>query len=294
MSDGVLLENWHGRPDDLFVLVVGERRFVGRKEPVAVTAGGAPRRCCLVAASMLHGELIRDQVCSTGVIVLHRPLADDEKRAVFARFLANPCHDLYYPYPKIEPGLTERCVPDTFWVPTPERAAELDTGEDMLRARTIPLLKELGFHRGTIFDPGCSTGAFLAELGRAFPGSVTIGQDRSPEMVEHARPRLDVVYLGDAAEPAIPMESADLVVCRMLNMDVLPTIQALQLFPRIASRCRPGAHMLLFGHTPVLVSAEWAMRWGLEVLRRHVDWDEGRAAAQYYVLRRSSHTSGSR
>jgi isonocardicin synthase len=73
---------------------------------------------------------------------------------------------------------------------------------------------------------------------------------------------------------------------RFLNFDVVTTSAAHRLLPRIAECCKEGGTLILFGHTPVLVSAQWLDQLGLDMVQRNASWGDGQAAFQYYVARK--------
>jgi isonocardicin synthase len=289
MAQRVVVTYAEGKPYDLFFLSVRGMRLVGQKTEARYPGpDGELLKCGLVEARMLLGVAEREQVAEDHVAVFYRPLDDAEKAALFAEAAADPMTDLYFPYAQLGDRVREAAdaEPDG-WEVTEERAGELDHAESVLRDYVPERLAQLGFDGGVAYDAACSTGAFLAAIGRRFPGVRTIGQDLSAEMVAYARPRVDEVHHGDSLRPAIPEGSADLVICRHLNAFVVGTRTAHDLFATAVSRCRPGGHVVLLGHTPVLVSAEWCEMSGLRVVQRSAATPSGHALFQCYVLRRT-------
>lgn len=282
-----------GKPYDLFFLSVGGTRLVGRKTEAAYPGPDRPGqpaerlKCCLVEQRMLLGVAEREQVGEDEVAVFYRPLAEAEKAALWAEAVADPMTDLYFPYAQLGDRVQAALGTEADgWEITEERARELDHAEEVLRDYVPRRLAELGFANGVAYDAACSTGAFLAAVGRRFPGVRTIGQDLSAGMVEYARSRVDEVHQGDSIRPAIAPEGADLVICRHLNAFVVGTRQAHELFAAAVSRCRVGGHVVLLGHTPILISSEWCEMSGLRVVQRSAATPSGHGLFQCYILRR--------
>jgi isonocardicin synthase len=286
----VLFEPFEGKPYDLFFFEVGGRRFVGRKTPFRFERGGSVQelKCALVAASMVLGLVVRDQVTERGVLVYYRPLEEGERRAWFAAFHSRPEHDLYYPYPYLTAeGRRERCAPDEYWNTSPERVESLGEGERVLRQHTLDLLADCDLAGARLYDPACSTGEFLSALKARHPSAYVIGQDKSREMVELSRTRLDEAHWGDARHPAVPEGSVDWVFCRFLNVDVVPAAAAHALFLQAARCCREGGHLVVLGHTPILVAGSFFEALGLGIRQRigYSRADDG--VFQYYVLHKT-------
>lgn len=281
----VLSEPLTGKPFDLFLAVTPPHRWVGRKTP-ARGAGTPPQKCCLVESHMLCGLLERDQLTAEGVALHYRPLRDDEKRLVHEAFTTSPRHDLHYPYARIGPDGAEPVADPGFWRPTPERVRELDRDEEPLRRHALSTLERHGIEPGVIYDPACSTGAFLSTLKQHFPGALTVGQDASVEMAAYAGTHVDRVVAADARNPVLGNGEADLVVCRHLNVDVVTAADARALFGTAAGTCRDGGWMIVLGHTPVLLASEHFEADGLEVVERSGATPDGAAVFQFYLLRK--------
>jgi isonocardicin synthase len=69
--------------------------------------------------------------------------------------------------------------------------------------------------------------------------------------------------------------------CRFLNSEVVSTGAARQILPRLAATLRPGAVMVLLGHSPVLLDTFDLNGAGLRVLRTTARMDD--YVFQYYV-----------
>lgn len=288
-SPAWVFEPFDRKPYDLFFLTNGRIRLLGRQQHLADLHGPGtpPRRSCLVTAPMILGEALREQVTSRGVAAFYRPLPAQDREALFGALARDERTDLQYPFPAFSAlGGGEWCAPAEFWRATPERVRELREDERPVREVALELLEGHDLGGKLVFDPACSTGDFLCALKARHPGARIVGQDRSAEMVAHCRGRLDEVRCGDAREPFLPEESADLVCCRFLNFHVVTTAQAHELFRIVALRCKIGGHLLVAGHTPVLLAAEWFELLGLRILRRIARWRERDALLQLYWLRR--------
>lgn len=282
-----VFEPFDRKPFDIFFLRVGQQRYVGRKQPAVVSHsnGIEKMKCCLVSADMILGTAEREHITEGGVTVFYRPLDAQAKESIFELVRKDPLTDLYYPYfPIVEPP--EKDEDEDYWIPTPERVEELDRGESMLREYTLKWLDRFDMKNKVVYDPACSTGAFLHSIKNAFPDTHTVGQDLSKEMVEYCRGRVDELYCGDSASAPIKEESADFVFFRFLNVRVVNSVQAHELFLENAKCCRIGGYIVLFGHTPIILPSEWFEELGLIVEQRTGFSTALNSAFQYYVLRK--------
>jgi isonocardicin synthase len=274
------------RPYDLFVTHVSDLKWIGRKMPTAVEPGGRPIRGCLVEARMISGLLEQVQVSASGVRAYFRPLKGDERDQVFAALTSSRQNEIYYPFTRVRSPLRESVSPPRYWVATPELVSELDGGEAPLRRHAASILRRYGVGGGRIFDPACSTGAFLESIKGAFEGVWTIGQDLSESMLGIARDHVDEVHGGDSICPAVEPESIDVLVLRHLNFNVVTAQRAHELFDATVASVAKGGLVLVLGHTPVLVASPYFEQYGFSVLERHGVTGSGDAAFQFYVLRR--------
>lgn len=276
------------KPHDVFRLHLADgRRLVGlkRAHPAHRRRGDlSPRKGCLVDESMIVGIEPREQLSEDGVTVYYRPVSATQRRDLFDAAVADAMTDLHFPFPHLDRRTRrERRPVADYWTATPARVEELDGDEEVLRRYALGRLRSLDPNGKTVFDPACSTGRFLCEVKRTFPGVRVVGQDLSASMADHARRHVDEVHVGDAARPAVPAGSADIVVVRFLNLDVVSTAEAHRLLEACLTACRPGGWLVLFGYTPVLVSAEWLAILGLRVVQRTGVLEDHRAIFQFYV-----------
>jgi isonocardicin synthase len=284
-----VVEPFDRKPFDIFFLKVGQQRYVGRKQPAVIsyTNGIEKMKCCLVSPDMILGTAEREQITEGGITVFYRPLDAHAKESIFELVRKDPLTDLYYPYfPIGDPPEPDGAAEESYWTPTAERVQELDRGESMLRDYTLKWLVRFDMKKKLVYDPACSTGAFLQSIKEVFPDTHTVGQDLSREMVEYCRGRVDELYCGDSAFPPIKEESADFVFFRFLNVRVVNAVQAHEMFLENAKCCRIGGYLVLFGHTPVILSSEWFEELGLKVEQRTGFSDTLNSVFQYYVLRK--------
>ncbi|MCP6760024.1 MAG: class I SAM-dependent methyltransferase [Fischerella sp. CENA71] len=237
---------------------------------------------------MLLGLVVDIRVSETGYAICYRSLEEGEAEALFTTTAESSTADLSYPFTRLRSqGYAETVQPLHFWNPSPALVADLNRDEAFLRVEAVRILREQGFSAGVVYDPACSTGTFLSEIKEAFPESRVVGQDLNAGMIALARQQINEVYHADAASPVVPPQSADIVVCRHLNLDVVTTQDAERLFLIAARTVKPSGLMLVFGHTPVLLSSAWFEGLGFEVVRR-VSTICGRLALfQFYVLRQT-------
>lgn len=274
------------RMHDFFFISRGATQLFGRQRPLSPWME-KPRMTSLVDASMLLGYREREQLCGEGMAVFYRPVEGEERERLFHEIALDPLSDLYFPFPAFSraEGVERRTDP-AYWTALPERVQELDDGERPLREIAVDLLADYDLKGKVLYDPACSTGAFLKAIQTRYPEAHTIGQDASPALAEHAGRVLDEVHCGDAISPAIAEESADFLFLRFLNFYVVSTMEAHRLFAALASRCKVGGYMLVIGHSPVLISSPWLELAGFRVLRRIAHWKECDAIVQFYWLQR--------
>jgi isonocardicin synthase len=290
-----LFEQLSDKPYDLFVARTGHLRWAGRKRPAPVVPGLEAIKSCLVTAEMIEGLLDQVQVGAAGVTVYLRPLDDAQRAAAFAALTSSPLNDIQFPFGRLSPdGLTEPVSPPDYWTPTPERVRELDLAETPLRHHAVGVLRRHGIGGGRVFDPACSTGAFLAHLGRHLPGTWTIGQDLSAPMIDFARGRVDEARCGDSIRPAVAPGSVDVLVLRHLNVDVVTTEYAHALFDACVRCVTPRGLVLVTGHTPVLIASAYFEQAGLTIVERLGVTPGGGAVFPFYVLRNEPGAGGSR
>ncbi|XP_063427022.1 isonocardicin synthase-like [Mytilus trossulus] len=181
----------------------------------------------------------------------------------------------------------ELCSPSEGWVVDDAFDVMLGCGEERIRAYTIKFLKTLSTQKLVLFDPACSTGVFLSTLKKAFPESYTIGQDLSKQMVGFSKTRVDEVHCGNAMEPKISPASADVVFIRFLNSEVVTSTEAEQLIGALLPTVKKGGYMVIFGHTPVLLSsANFSLMENFVVKHCIGIADDKSGILQYYTLQR--------
>ncbi|PVD21611.1 hypothetical protein C0Q70_17410 [Pomacea canaliculata] len=215
--------------------------------------------CSLITPTMLLGTLEDQRVREDGVVIYYRPFLPAEKLLIMHRLLEESNmadFELVYPFPVLHPvSREELCCPTDGWQISEELAEQLEEGEEILRECSREFLRSLKKTGLRLFDPACCNGIFLEDMKRAVADAYTVGQDLSSNMVRYARSRLDEVHCGDCRQPAIADNSVDVVFCRFLNSEVVKTADVMELLLP-PSRCvKVGGHLVIFGHTPVLLSA---------------------------------------
>lgn len=274
------------KPYDVFVFRIGALALVGQK--VAARRSPevpAPRfKGCLIEPSMIRGTLDGFENCGATYRIRFHPLDENAAAAAFAA--ADESCELYYPLRRLRDG-RETTQPPSYW---DDRAAQpeiLDVPEAILRDAVCDALIGHLPARATVYDPACSSGAFLAALKSRWPDIRTVGQDRSAAMVAVASQRVDEVHVGDSRHSVCPPRSVDLVICRHLNLDVVTSYQAKTLFRSAAGALRPGGLMVVIGHTPILLAGAWMEAQGFQALARCGFTPSRHATHQLYVLRAS-------
>jgi isonocardicin synthase len=232
---------------------------------------------------MIAGALEYVHLDGSEYHVHYLPMCPDEIAIVFRA--ADATCELHYPLKRVVKG-RETAQPPEYWDGRAVNPDSMDADEVVLREAAAATLVGKLVDGKVIYDPACSSGAFLAFLKQRFPGVRAVGQDRSAAMVAIARARMDECYLGDSSQPRCGPAAADVVVCRHLNLDVVTSDEAKALFGTAAQVLRPGGWMIILGHTPVLLSSAWMEAQGFEVLVRCGFTPSRHAAFQFYLLRR--------
>lgn len=226
-------------------------------------------------------EGVRTSACDARVTF--RPLGEAARRAAFAAL--TPDSELIHPFTRQrEPG-REKTGPTDGWLVTAERAAFLGMGEEHIRRYTRERFRAQ-FSALTedvvAYDPACSTGEFLSDFATLNPARIrTVGQDLSRQMTGYAESRLERVHHGDAMRPAVAPGSVDILFSRFLNSEVVTTEQARAILPSLVATLRPGATLVLLGHTPLLLDAHDLVNAGLQVRQSLARQDD--YVFQYYV-----------
>lgn len=215
--------------------------------------------------------------------VTFRPLDEAARRAAFAAL--TPDSELIHPFVKQRERGREKTGPTDGWLVTGERAAFLGMGEKHIRRYTR---ERFAAQYSTLtedvvaYDPACSTGQFLSDFATLNAARIrTVGQDLSKQMVEYAESRLERVYHGDAMQPAVSPGSVDILFSRFLNSEVVTTEQARAILPSLVATLRPGATLVLLGHSPLLLDVHDLVNAGLRVRQSLARQDD--YVFQYYV-----------
>ena len=236
---------------------------------------------------MILGVANSEQMTDQGILISFNPLENGEKLFLFDSLASNLLTEIHFPYPFLNEKREEDISPDDFWDPTSEQVESLNAGETHIREYTQKFLAKFDLRDKIIYDPACSTGEFLGSIKLNHPEIRAIGQDLNKKMADYAKKtgKLDVVLQGDAKNSLIQDESVDFIFFRFLNLEVVSTKTAHEIFPEIANRCKNGGYLVLLGHTPLLMNATWFERLGLTV--EQCIAHNGKSMFQFYVLNKT-------
>ncbi|WNO11597.1 class I SAM-dependent methyltransferase [Teredinibacter sp. KSP-S5-2] len=276
------------KPHDIFFMKIGGDTFVGKKYEADFLVDGkvVKRKTCLVEEGMLFGKYRSMKVCEKGYSFFYEIMSEQEKHQAFDRVLKMDGAYLYYPFLTLNEGGGEELCSQEQWMPSLELERELNDDEIPLREIAINKLKEYGQTKGVFYDPACSTGKFLETMKNEFKGIYTIGQDINPKMVEVSSLKLDETICGDSIKPCVRPSSVDVLVFRFLNSFVVSAADADILFRKLITCLKPGGVSLVFGHTPVLLSFDYFVSQGLEVLSSVAKPPGLQSVCEFYVLRK--------
>ncbi|XP_067667639.1 isonocardicin synthase-like [Haliotis asinina] len=281
-------------PQGIFFLNVSEggsvMRLVGRKFiSENWIANKIPELfCSIIRAEMILGVYADMRVTEGGYTMLYRPFSSSEKLRAFKDIVLNNCADveLVFPFPLLKKDTKrEFGSPPEGWSIDDAFDVMLSHGEEHIRQFTVTYLSTLKLKSPRLYDPACSTGVFLSTMKTAFPNCYTIGQDQ--QMADLSRQRVDEVHCGNALEPKIKSGSADVVFVRFLNSQVVRSAEAESLLLALLPTVRDGGYMMVFGHTPVLLSSSnFAILESFTLLQNIGATKDKTGIFQYYILRK--------
>lgn len=250
--------------------------------------------CSQIREDMLLGVLGDWRVSDEKIIAYYHPFDTTDKRVVFSSAVSGLIKDatyvdIVYPFPLLPlQARKELTSPAEGWDVDETFDQNLSHGEAHIREWTIEILHQLRItEKHTLYDPACSTGVFLNSLKECFPKCKTIGQDLSEKMCNVAKTRVDEVYCGNAMSPKIPTGTADCVVVRFLNSEVVTTQEASALLRALLPTVIKGGILIAFGHTPVLLSGDdFRNIAGFKLIRTVGVTKDSKCMFQYYIIRR--------
>ncbi|MFB6453971.1 class I SAM-dependent methyltransferase [Chitinophaga sp. Hz27] len=279
-----LVVGFSEKPFDIFLINTGDISLVGQKSPARINMESEQlRKCCLVEPHMIKGALHSIEMLQEGYEVKYKIMQPAEIAAVFSNM--SPLDELSYPLRRLVNG-GETAQPMEYWENCAGNPSTLDGDEQVVREAMNTLLNGSLQAGMTVYDPACSTGAFLAYLKTIAPGIKTVGQDINPAMVEIAKGKVDEVHLGDSSAPACMDNTADIVICRHLNLDVVTSDVAKELFLSASRTLKTNGLMIVLGHTPILLTSAWMELQGYTALNRSMLTTSGHAAFQLYLFKK--------
>jgi ubiquinone/menaquinone biosynthesis C-methylase UbiE len=285
-----IFERHHYYPADLFFFSIDGVNYFGRKtiSPIYIAGKQQYKKCNQLAAHMIIGLSLRTQTTDKGQVIFYKPLNKGEKVFLFNYLKNNLDIDIYFPYPVLKNGREDVQSIDA-WDTSDELAEDLNTGEDHIRQYTLDFLSQFNLNGARIYDPACSTGKFIDSIKKTYPEAYLIGQDINPTMIAHAKKHslANELHVGNALYPCVPKESVDFMFLRFLNLSVLSSENALKLFCKLANCCKNNGTIVVFGFTPVLLSAELFSMLELDVKQTIAYNESTNTLFQYYVLKKT-------
>ncbi|MGI2257504.1 class I SAM-dependent methyltransferase [Candidatus Cardinium hertigii] len=280
-------EGFSEYPQNLFFFTKENLYFFGRKTISTQHMQGQIKElhCTQIQSHMIVGVVCEEQLSEEGILIFYRPIRSGEKLYLFDQLLHDRKCNIVYKYVYLSSTeKKERHSSKAGWNLNPLRAKNLSAGEKVLRNYTIQFLSQFSLKGKTIYDPACSTGTFLDTIQKAYPACCVIGQDLSKPMVEFAKKCIDPVYHLDSLYAPIPGRFSDFVFIRFLNSEVVTRAEAKELYLRILPRCKIGGYIIVFGHTPVLLSIYDLENDAVNLLQTTAVDLASQSIFQYYVL----------
>jgi isonocardicin synthase len=243
--------------------------------------------CSQITAQMLLGFFVCDSTNGMDLKIEFKSFSDGQKKYVFDNIKSNSLAEITFPYlfRNYNTGLEKECSPDG-WSLNPDKAMYLGNGEQHFRDYTIDFLRNKIKENHVVFDPACSTGQFLKEIKNKFPFITTIGQDLSRDMVNYAKNTLDKVYLGDAISSPVENESIDYMFLRFLNSEIVSKEHSKLLFDSLTYKVKNNGYIILFGHTPVLLNADFFLNRNFMLMQTNAYSKVRNSIFQYYILKK--------
>ncbi|KAK6195021.1 hypothetical protein SNE40_000540 [Patella caerulea] len=269
----------------------GVQFFVGRKllSELYRNAQISELHCSLVTANMLLGCLEDLRITQNAANIFYRPFKHEEKMKIMRNMIDNMANvEITYPFPMLRPDTKEELVcPTEGWDVDEDFAEQLEAGEVILWQYSLEFLRSLGSENLRVYDPACSNGQFLENMKAGMPHGYFIGQDLNPSMVKYTKNRIDEVHCGNCMIPRVDKESVDVAFFRFLNSEIVKTDDVIPLLTAVGDVIKPGGHMVIFGHTPVLLSSsELKMLPGWRVLQSVGGGKKWKGIFQFYVIKK--------
>lgn len=240
--------------NNLFFLSVNDVTYAGRKLLTHSDERGWYQSSCLKPSQLL-GQLLSMAYTDHGLAVHFISLEDTQRHELFNAAVQHPDSEVYFPFPLLDSTGQECTLSQEQWACTPQLAGQLDNDEQHFRDYCAFFLQTMIQPGMVIYDPACSTGTFIGSLAQAFPEAHCIGSDQSATMIEHARNRFPALVFKHTDAGLTQLASlCDVLILRFLNAEVIHRDDAHCVFKHMVNTLKPGAMLIVFGHTPVLIN----------------------------------------
>ena len=262
---------------DIFIMTTKESLFAGIRTPFIHDTAYS-----IILPGMIRGILIsldetRDEI-TLGIRVPDDP-------AWRKKLLpACPDYNIHFPWPPLDDQGNEAVCPESFWNQMADTPEKLDRQEAHFRVHTLKLLQDIAFPGCRVFDPACSTGAFLASLKEQLPRLNYFAADRAEKMVIKARQQLPHVAHSDFMQTS-DRTRFDIIFCRFANHEVIRHDQTAPVIDKLITLLNTKGYVIIFGHTPVNIDIADYVRGKNIALKMTSGYSERFAGFfQYYLL----------
>ncbi|WP_414170593.1 class I SAM-dependent methyltransferase [Streptoverticillium reticulum] len=267
-----------------FILRVGDVRWLGRKR-LERTASGRNTLSSVLRPEMLLGAYHDFQFGERGVAFECWPRPDADKREAFRCASGMPDSEITFPFPLLDDRWCEPTCSTEHWSANEGLADRLDEDEQHFRDISAKFLDGKVSSGDVIYDPACSTGTYIRELGKVFPQARCIGSDLAHGMTRRASAHGTSVFVADALLPPLADRSVHVLVIRFLNSEVLKSADTVGIFKSLCRTLAAGGYVLVFGHTPIVAPVRHlAQEAGMDVLTCTAARGDGELF-QFYVLK---------
>lgn len=244
--------------------------------------------CSQITASMLLWFLVKKEISWKSVFVKYRPFSDWEKITIFKKISKDRLLNIFFPFKYINfYEWKEKICSPKWWSFSPEREKNLSNWEEHFRNYTYFYFKNIIKDWFTIYDPACSTWAFLSFIKNKFPWCRTIWQDLSKEMTDYAKNFVDEIYTWDAIYSPISDANVDIIFLRFLNLEIVTEKKAYKLFDVLEKKVKIWWYIVLFWHTSVLIQKDYfSNKPKFKILQSSWYNSENNSIFQYYILKK--------
>jgi hypothetical protein len=218
-------------------------------------------RYSIVEPSMLLGKLKSTHPTQNSInFNIEIPEKEGWQHNVFELAADSVTWDLHFPYAPRDENGSESICPATFWETCADDPVKLDQEETHFREYTVNMIGKWLKPSNIVYDPACSTGAFLNYVMTYCPEYEYIASDACNHMISLAKKNFPRAFVADTRYSQQLMSGCDVIICRFLNHEVMSACDAELALVNIVNSCKASGKIIIFGHTPVAIDLPKIMK----------------------------------